>query len=226
MHLMGRRQSTLCTLSLSPQLLHCAIVSLDVYLVLALDELGEVVHHPVIKVLSSKVCVSTGGNHLQTITNMEVNLHNNSNAQSEAISIEVMEIACHQLEAFESSNYSVPEAACLKHNKPIVGMKAHLEDSIVNCQDGDIKGATTEVKNKDVLFSSLLVKSIGQCCCCGLIEDSRHMQTSNDTYRKHVLQIHIQCQNHNCQERDQLGNKADSKAMSRTQTALKKNGIQ
>ena len=64
MHLMGRRQSTLRTLSLSPQLLHCAIVSLDVHLVLALDELGKVVHHPVIEVLSSQVCVSTGGNHL------------------------------------------------------------------------------------------------------------------------------------------------------------------
>ena len=57
---MSRGQSPLGTLGFSSQLLQCAIVLLDVHLVLALDKLDEVVHHPVVKVLASQVSVSTG----------------------------------------------------------------------------------------------------------------------------------------------------------------------
>ena len=61
---MGGREGPLGTLSLTAQLLQGAAVLADVHLVLALDELDEVVHHTVVEVLSSQMGVSTGRNDL------------------------------------------------------------------------------------------------------------------------------------------------------------------
>jgi len=57
-------EGTLCTLGLAAQLLQGAAVLADVGLVLLLDELDEVVHHTMVKVLASQVGVSRGGNDL------------------------------------------------------------------------------------------------------------------------------------------------------------------
>ncbi len=84
-----------------------------------LDELDEVVHDPVVKVLTTQVSVTSCGHHL-------------------------------------------------KH-------------AIVDGQDGHIKGSTTQVKDQDVVFTTLLVKAIGNGCCCWLIDDTLNSQTGNDT---------------------------------------------
>ena len=67
MYLVGGRQGSLGTLAFSAQLLKGSVVTADVHLVLALDQLDEVVHCTVIKVLSSQVGVSTGGQNLQSM---------------------------------------------------------------------------------------------------------------------------------------------------------------
>ena len=84
-----------------------------------LDELDEVIHDSVVKVLSSQMCVTACGH--------------------------------------------------------------HLKDPVVNGQDGHIKGATTQVKHQDVVLAALLVKAIGNSCCCGFVDDTLHSQTSNDS---------------------------------------------
>jgi len=63
-YLMGGGQGALGTLSLTAQLLQGAVVVADVHLVFALDEFDEVVHHTMIKVLSSQMRVSASGDHL------------------------------------------------------------------------------------------------------------------------------------------------------------------
>ncbi|GFQ98032.1 hypothetical protein TNCT_554441 [Trichonephila clavata] len=50
------------------------------------------------------------------------------------------------------------------------------EGSFINCQDRYIKSSTTQIKNENILFpSEILVKSIGQGCCCGFIDDSQYI---------------------------------------------------
>lgn len=60
---------------------------------------------------------------------------------------------------------------------------AHLKNTIVNSQDGDIKGTTTQVEYQDILLRPFLVKTIGQCSRCRLIDNSRNIQSGNDTCR-------------------------------------------
>lgn len=59
-HLVLGGEGTLGTLGLAAQLLEGAVVLADVHLVLLLDQLDEVVHHAVVKVLSSQMCVTAG----------------------------------------------------------------------------------------------------------------------------------------------------------------------
>ena len=58
-------EGALCALGLTAQLLQGAVVLADVHLVLLLDQLDEVVHHAVVKVLSAQVSVTAGRNDLQ-----------------------------------------------------------------------------------------------------------------------------------------------------------------
>lgn len=53
-------EGALGTLGFAAQLLQGAIVLADVHLVLLLDQLDEVVHHAVVKVLSTQVSVTAG----------------------------------------------------------------------------------------------------------------------------------------------------------------------
>lgn len=57
----------------------------------------------------------------------------------------------------------------------------HLKDTIVNGQDTDIESATTQVKHKDVLFTTLLVQTIGNSSSSWLIDDPSHIEASNHT---------------------------------------------
>ena len=69
---MSRRKSTLGTFTFPAEFLEGSAVTSDVDLILALDELDEVVHGPVVKVFSSQMSVSTGRNDLSQECNSDV----------------------------------------------------------------------------------------------------------------------------------------------------------
>ncbi|KAJ8446232.1 hypothetical protein Cgig2_016003 [Carnegiea gigantea] len=56
-----------------------------------------------------------------------------------------------------------------------------FKNTIVNCQDTDIECPTTKVKDKDVLFTALLVQAVGNGCRSWFINNSSNIQTSNDS---------------------------------------------
>ena len=92
-------ERSLCLLNFSPQLLDGPVVSTDIFTGLLLVELHEVLHDPLVKVLSSEMGVSVGSHHL-------------------------------------------------KH-------------SVVDGEERDVKGTSTEIKNEDILLSLFLVKTVG-----------------------------------------------------------------
>ena len=54
-----------------------------------------------------------------------------------------------------------------------------LKDSVVDGEEGDIEGAATKIKHKDVLLALLLVHSVGDGGGSGLVDDSHDSQASN-----------------------------------------------
>ena len=55
----------------------------------------------------------------------------------------------------------------------------HLKDAVINIQYRNIKGAATEVKDKNILLSTLgvlLIQTIGQRCGGGLINNPKSIQ--------------------------------------------------
>lgn len=55
-----------------------------------------------------------------------------------------------------------------------------LKNTIIDCQDTDIKSTTTKIKDKDVLLATLLIKTISNGSGCWLINDPGHIQTRNN----------------------------------------------
>ena len=47
----------------------------------------------------------------------------------------------------------------------------YFENTVVNGKKGYIKSSTTQVENKNILFSFLLVHAIGNGSSCGLVDD-------------------------------------------------------
>lgn len=66
-YLVSRGEGPLGTLCFPPQLLEGPAVLLDVNLVLALDQLDEVIHDAVVEILASQVSVSAGRDDLREI---------------------------------------------------------------------------------------------------------------------------------------------------------------
>ena len=56
----------------------------------------------------------------------------------------------------------------------------HLENSVVNGQDGDIESTTSQIEDEDVLLF-LLVETVGDGGGGGLVDDTLNLQTSDDT---------------------------------------------
>lgn len=52
----------------------------------------------------------------------------------------------------------------------------HFKDTVIDSQDGDIKGTTSQIEHEDILFSLLLIKTVGDSSCCRLIQDSNNIQ--------------------------------------------------
>merc|ERR1711971_489644 len=117
--LVSSRQSSLGLLTLSPQLLDSANILSQVLSFLPLVELDEVFHHPLVKVLTSKMGVSVGGD--------------------------------------------------------------DLEHSIIDGQEGHIKGTASEIKHKDVLLSLLLVHAVSDGSSGGLVDDSHGGHASDNS---------------------------------------------
>mmetsp|Transcript_54567 Transcript_54567/g.122541 ORF Transcript_54567/g.122541 Transcript_54567/m.122541 type:complete len:130 (+) Transcript_54567:1170-1559(+) len=116
--LVSGAEGALCLLNLTSELLDGALVGAHVLAALLLEDLHEVLHDSLVKVLSTQVGVTVGGN--------------------------------------------------------------DLKDAVVDGEQGDIECATTKVIDQDVLLS-LLVEAIGNCCCGWLVDDTKHVQTSNQT---------------------------------------------
>ena len=52
----------------------------------------------------------------------------------------------------------------------------HLKDTAPDVEDGDVKSATTQVKDSNSLVLPLLVEAVGQRRCGRLIDDTQHLQ--------------------------------------------------
>ncbi|ONH66314.1 NAD-specific glutamate dehydrogenase [Cyberlindnera fabianii] len=57
-----------------------------------------------------------------------------------------------------------------------------LEDTIIDGQKGDIESTTTQVENQNVVFTlALLVQTVGNSSGSWLVDDTKNVQTSNET---------------------------------------------
>jgi hypothetical protein len=63
----------------------------------------------------------------------------------------------------------------------VTGGGKHLEHTVVNSEEGDIKSATTQVENNDVLLANLLVKAISDGSGRGLVDNTENIESRNQT---------------------------------------------
>ena len=64
----------------------------------------------------------------------------------------------------------------------VTGSCLHLENTVINCQNRNIKCATTQIENQNVLLAiafGLFIQPISNRCCSWLIDDSQYIQTGN-----------------------------------------------
>ena len=57
----------------------------------------------------------------------------------------------------------------------------HLKNTVVDGEYGDVKGASAEVEDQDVLLAALFVQTVRNGSGCGLIDDARDIQARNST---------------------------------------------
>ena len=59
----------------------------------------------------------------------------------------------------------------------ITSSSLDLEDTILNGENGNIEGTTTQIEDKDVtLGTDLLVQTVGNSSGCGLVDDTENVQ--------------------------------------------------
>ncbi len=138
---MLRGQRALGALGLAAQLLQRAAVLADVRLVLLLDQLDEVVHNAVVKILASQVRVSRGGDDLQQgspTSDHNASLMHQVLPYTDAGTWKY----ANQLRAF---SFTATLQQCLNCKQMRGRASAHLKYAIVDGEHGDIKGATAQV---------------------------------------------------------------------------------
>ncbi|GER28613.1 NAD-specific glutamate dehydrogenase, partial [Striga asiatica] len=77
-----------------------------------------------------------------------------------------------------------PVIKILPSEMSVTSCGLHLEYSLLNGQKGDIKGATTKIENQNIFLPNacgLLVKTIGNGSCCGLVDYAHDVKACNDT---------------------------------------------
>lgn len=57
----------------------------------------------------------------------------------------------------------------------------NLEDTVVNGQERDIKGTTTEIVDNDLALTVGLIQTVGDSGSSGLVDNSENVETGNDT---------------------------------------------
>lgn len=64
----------------------------------------------------------------------------------------------------------------------VTGSRLDLEDTLLNGQERDIEGTTTEIEDEDVALTlDLLVKTVGDGSGSRLVDDSENVEASNET---------------------------------------------
>ena len=64
----------------------------------------------------------------------------------------------------------------------VTGSGLDLEDTLLDGQEGDIEGTTTQVEDKDVALTlGLLVKTVGDGSGSRLVDDTEDVEASNET---------------------------------------------
>lgn len=64
----------------------------------------------------------------------------------------------------------------------VTGSGLDLEDTLLNGQERDIEGTTTEIEDEDVALTlDLLVKAVGDGSSGGLVDDTQDVETGNET---------------------------------------------
>jgi len=64
----------------------------------------------------------------------------------------------------------------------VTGSRLDFEDTLLNSQERHIEGSTSQVKDENVsLTLNLLVKTVGNGCCSGFVDDSEDVETGDQT---------------------------------------------
>lgn len=56
-----------------------------------------------------------------------------------------------------------------------------LKNSVVDGQERDVKGATTQVEDKNIFLSLLLVHAVGNGSSGRFVDNAHHVESGNDT---------------------------------------------
>jgi hypothetical protein len=57
-----------------------------------------------------------------------------------------------------------------------------FEDTILNCQKGNIEGSTAKIKDEHIALTlNLLIETVGDSGCGGLVDDTKNVETRDDT---------------------------------------------
>lgn len=63
----------------------------------------------------------------------------------------------------------------------VTSSSKNLEDTVVNGQERDIKGTTTEIVDNDLALTVCLIQTVGDSGGGGLVDNSENVETGNDT---------------------------------------------
>ena len=72
----------------------------------------------------------------------------------------------------------------------ITSSSEHFEDTVVDGQDGNIKGTTTEIEHNNVLFI-LLVETVGNSSSGRLIDNTEYLKTSDSSSILSCLSLRV-----------------------------------
>src|SRR5688572_29664968 len=80
---------------------------------------------------------------------------------------------------FSHEKVDKPIVKILTTQMSITSSSSNFKNSVIDRKQGNIKSSTTEVKDKNILFSILLIQAICNCRCSGFVNDADYIQASN-----------------------------------------------